>query len=206
MVAIGFPLGLGRSISDGLVSGLRPLAENFSVLQISAPIAQGSSGGPILNQAGEVIGVAAAFAQEGQNINFAIPVAYLEPLLLAEDAEPFSTFRQGLASAAQNLLARAVTDCGKGPVRDIVLRIQAAISVGAPTYNQGDHQGCFDIYRQKASELAAQHSSCTALAGFLREGVARSNSQKSATDSAWSMHYTFDAILVVAAKVFGDAP
>lgn len=78
--AIGNPLGLEGTISDGIVSGLREF-DKFSVLQISAPISPGNSGGPVVNEKGEVIGVATFTFSEGQNINFAIPVKYLKNLL-----------------------------------------------------------------------------------------------------------------------------
>ena len=77
--AIGSPLGLEGTISDGIISGLRNF-ERFSLLQISAPISPGNSGGPIVNENGEVIGVAPYTFSEGQNLNFAVPVKYLKEL------------------------------------------------------------------------------------------------------------------------------
>jgi len=47
----------------------------------SAPISQGSSGGPLFNQFGEVIGVTTAIITQGQNINLAVPANYLRPML-----------------------------------------------------------------------------------------------------------------------------
>ncbi len=80
--AAGNPLGfLEGTFSDGLVSGIRDLGEGLQVLQISAPISEGSSGGPVLNKQGEVIGVAVASSRTGQNLNFAVPVKYLINLL-----------------------------------------------------------------------------------------------------------------------------
>lgn len=78
----GNPIGfLEGTFSDGLVSGIRDLGVGRQRLQISAPISEGSSGGPVLNQHGEVIGVAVATLKVGQNLNFAIPVKYLRGLL-----------------------------------------------------------------------------------------------------------------------------
>ena len=78
----GNPIGLLEgTFSDGLVSGIRDLGVGREWLQISAPISEGSSGGPVLNKHGEVIGVAVATLKVGQNLNFAIPVKYLRDLL-----------------------------------------------------------------------------------------------------------------------------
>jgi tetratricopeptide (TPR) repeat protein len=78
--AIGNPQGLERTISHGLYSGPRSL-EGQALLQVSASISEGSSGGPIVNGTGEVIGVAVSYLQEGQNLNFAVPAAAVRALL-----------------------------------------------------------------------------------------------------------------------------
>src|SRR3954469_21759777 len=87
---MGNPLGMGGTFSDGMVSGKRPL-EGVAMLQISAPISSGSSGGPVMNERGEVIGVATMMVMGGQNLNMAVPVRYLSPMLAARvAARPFS--------------------------------------------------------------------------------------------------------------------
>lgn len=80
ILAIGHPKGLERTLSTGVVSGIRRNNET-TVYQITAPISPGSSGGPILNAQGEIIGLATFFAQGGQNLNFAIPAAYIAELM-----------------------------------------------------------------------------------------------------------------------------
>lgn len=74
--AIGNPKGLSGTISEGIVSGIRDL-DNKTLIQITAPISPGSSGGPVLNNKGEVIGVAVGTLSSGQNLNFAIPISIL---------------------------------------------------------------------------------------------------------------------------------
>ncbi len=74
--AVGNPKGLNGTFSEGIISGIRDLATS-QVLQITAPISPGSSGGPVLNSSGQVVGIAFASFTEGQNLNFAIPVKYL---------------------------------------------------------------------------------------------------------------------------------
>ena len=81
--AIGNPAGLERSISTGVISGVREL-KGRQLLQITAPISPGSSGGPILNARGEVVAVAVGMLEKGQNLNFAVPASQVRRLLTGE--------------------------------------------------------------------------------------------------------------------------
>jgi tetratricopeptide (TPR) repeat protein len=89
--AIGNPEGLEKSISTGVVAALREF-NGRRLLQITAPISHGSSGGPILNATGAVVGVAVAMLKDGQNLNFAVPAEQILKLLT------------GTAPAANDLL------------------------------------------------------------------------------------------------------
>ncbi|MEW6322863.1 MAG: trypsin-like peptidase domain-containing protein, partial [Acidobacteriota bacterium] len=83
-VAVGNPNGLEHTVSAGLISGSRQW-EGYRLLQISVPISPGSSGGPLFDRAGRVIGVTTAQLRgEGlQNLNFAVPINYAKPLITA---------------------------------------------------------------------------------------------------------------------------
>jgi serine protease Do len=72
VVVLGSPLGLEQTASDGMVSAIRTMRNRGEFLQISAPISPGSSGGPVVNMQGQVIGIA-TFQVKGQQINFAVP-------------------------------------------------------------------------------------------------------------------------------------
>ncbi|MDE5780139.1 MAG: trypsin-like peptidase domain-containing protein [Lachnospiraceae bacterium] len=71
VVAIGSPLGLFNSVSDGIISGFRKI-NGVDMIQFTAPISHGSSGGAVLNMCGEVIGISTAGFDDGQNINLAM--------------------------------------------------------------------------------------------------------------------------------------
>jgi S1-C subfamily serine protease len=77
--AVGNPQGLEGTFSQGIVSGIRS-SQDGSLIQITAPISPGSSGGPVLNQSGSVIGVAVSTFKSGQNLNFAIASSHLRAL------------------------------------------------------------------------------------------------------------------------------
>jgi hypothetical protein len=86
---IGSPKGFPATISDGIISGKRDF-EGYKLLQMTAPISPGSSGGPVLNSNGELIGISVSQLKEGQNINFAIPKSYLEILLNFKKETPMA--------------------------------------------------------------------------------------------------------------------
>lgn len=70
--SIGAPEGLELTISEGLISGLREF-EQVRLIQTSAAISHGSSGGGLFDAQGQLIGITTFFLKEGQNLNFALP-------------------------------------------------------------------------------------------------------------------------------------
>jgi len=76
VVAIGSPLALQNTLSDGLISGIRN-----GVIQTTAPISHGSSGGPLLNSQGKVIGIAVGMMTQAENLNFAVPINWAKTYL-----------------------------------------------------------------------------------------------------------------------------
>ena len=81
VVVVGSPLGLDRTVTDGIVSAVRELPNGTSVIQITAPISPGSSGSPVVDLNGEVLGVATFRFREGQNLNFATSISQIGNLL-----------------------------------------------------------------------------------------------------------------------------
>ena len=91
VLAIGNPMGLEQTISDGLISAIRGDTSVEKMFQITAPISPGSSGGPLFNLNGEVIGITFAQLTEGQNLNFAIPINTAKPFIKDGPIQAFSS-------------------------------------------------------------------------------------------------------------------
>ncbi|MGN0695273.1 MAG: S1C family serine protease [Oscillospiraceae bacterium] len=80
VVAIGSPLGLFNSVSDGIIAGFRTV-NGVEMIQFTAPISAGSSGGAVLNMYGEVIGISTAGVRGGQNLNLAVGYRDIVPFI-----------------------------------------------------------------------------------------------------------------------------
>lgn len=80
VVAIGSPLGLFNSVSDGIISGFREL-DHVPMIQFTAATSHGSSGGALLNMQGELIGLCTAGFDDGQNLNLAVDYKILNMFL-----------------------------------------------------------------------------------------------------------------------------
>lgn len=92
LTVIGSPLGLSGTLTEGLLSGKRTDSD-ASYLQLSASISPGSSGSPVLNSKGQVVGMAVGELKGGQNLNFAVSVkdlkeAWVVPLSLLVQPKP----------------------------------------------------------------------------------------------------------------------
>ena len=102
--AIGNPRGLENTFSAGIVSGHRGVNQGKPILQVTTPISPGSSGGPLLNASGQVVGVTTAYLTSGQNLNFAVPRGAVRSLMDNQGK------LQTLASAGGGRLEKAETD------------------------------------------------------------------------------------------------
>jgi len=214
VLAIGHPLGLEDTVSNGLISAVREVHAGLSVLQISAPIAPGSSGGPLFNDRGEVIGVATAVSTRGQNLNFGLPSNYVTDLV--EHPHPISMELFAAAMLAmqhQTSLDRdgrerarniphhkltLLSGCTDAHKELIWRTLQEAIEVGAPLYNQGKHSACYHVYEGAASDLAQRlPRACGGPKQALSAGQRRAAKLSDPSEQAWAMRDSFDGVLEV---------
>lgn len=104
VVVIGNPFGLEGSVTNGIVSAVRDIPTFGRIIQITAPISPGSSGSPVVNMQGQVIGVATLQITGGQSVNFAIPSERISQLQSAT----LMTLPELVASTGRNKRAKAV--------------------------------------------------------------------------------------------------
>lgn len=122
VLAIGSPLGLENSVSDGIVSAFREDPKGRSWIQTTAPASHGNSGGPLLAMDGKVAGVLTWKASEGENLNFAVPSKLIVPLLASSAVRQLgSTFKSDSGFSGRSPGERIWTSLTSG--RDFKVRM-----------------------------------------------------------------------------------
>ena len=229
VVAIGHPLGREYTVSDGLISSKRtlkdPLGRTLQLLQFSAPISVGSSGGPLFNERGQVIGVSTLIMREGQNLNFAIPANYLVPMLSKNGATTIQSFARSveeqLAAARKEAGAsgkeriqrqipqhdpQAYSSCSDDSLKLVARSIQEAISVGAPLYNQGNIEACYKIYKNTHTLIESNDGLCQPVREALGQGLLRAETKNSVKAKSWALRDSFDGMLALVYRRLQPTP
>ncbi len=106
---VGNPLGFEQSVSDGIVSSLRIVKEHGKLIQFTAAVSSGSSGSPLLDANGEVLGVVRLIMSEGQSINFAIPSELVKSVKPSGDI-PFPSKRKSYEGVEMDIKDAFVVD------------------------------------------------------------------------------------------------
>jgi S1-C subfamily serine protease len=99
VIAVGNPLGLQATVSDGVISGFRRIG-TWDVVQVTTAISPGSSGGPILNRYGEVVAVATFLLKDGNGLGFGTPAKYVRSLLAHRKRLELAEFAQQTRTAS----------------------------------------------------------------------------------------------------------
>src|SRR5262249_52530616 len=118
-------------------------------LQITAPIAPGSSGGPLIDDQGRVIGVATAMVAKGQNLNFGIPVNYLQKALTTASPVPFAAYVKAVKVIADALRPperpvprhelSMLAGCREDELRRLRSELEVALVSSAPSFGRGNY-------------------------------------------------------------------
>ncbi len=96
--AIGAPKGLELTMSEGIVSGKRNSPGGYRLIQTSAALSSGSSGGGLFDDAGRLVGITTSKIDDGENLNFAIPITYVRDIAVATVSWTFAELNAHLAA------------------------------------------------------------------------------------------------------------
>lgn len=152
IVVIGNPFGLEGSVSDGIVSAVREISGYGKIIQITAPISPGSSGSPVVNMYGQVVGVATLQAAEGQSLNFAVPAERISQLKLSD----LQTVAALSADTQRNKRANA----------------ERSYSQGVAQLSRDDYARALPFF-EKAAELDTNYAEAWYQAGFTYGALGR---------------------------------
>lgn len=159
VVVVGNPFGLEGSVSNGIVSAVREIPGYGRIIQITAPISPGSSGSPVVNMYGQVVGVATLQAAEGQSLNFAVPAERILQLRVSE-MRSFSSLsaetQKSKRSAAERLYSQGVAHLSRDDCTRALPFFEQAAELDA-NYTEAWHQAgfCYGMLGQHAESLKA---------------------------------------------------
>jgi len=145
IVVVGNPFGLEGSVSNGIVSAVREISGYGKIIQITAPISPGSSGSPVVNMYGQVIGVASLQAAEGQSLNFAVPSERIFQLKIT-DLQTLSSLsavsQKSKRAAAERFYSQGVAQLSRDDFSRALGFFEKAIEID-PAYAEAWYQAGF---------------------------------------------------------------
>ncbi len=112
VIAIGSPQGFANTVSEGIISGIREFETGTKVIQTTAPVSPGSSGGGLFNDQGQLVGITSFLYTKGQNLNFAYPVDYILPLLGKTEPKPFTNLKTAVIDESKAKVIVYITRTG----------------------------------------------------------------------------------------------
>ncbi len=159
IVVVGNPFGLEGSVTNGIVSAVREIPGYGKIIQITAPISPGSSGSPVVNMRGQVIGVATLQAAEGQSLNFAVPSERIAQLKSGE-LQTFSSLntqtQKNKRAAAQSLYSQGLGIVSRDEYSKALIYFEKAVEID-PNYAEAWYQAgfCYGMLGRHTDALKA---------------------------------------------------
>jgi serine protease Do len=187
------------------ISALQVLGSKLTVYRLEGEIPPDASGGPLISAEGWTLGVVTV-ADSGEGlVTLAVPWRYVAPLTVQNAAQPLPALspaehrgpRRKVPNHPLSLLDGS-TVTGLEATSEALL---GAIRLGAPAYNEGDVERCYQVYVSAAQQLIDRRRDCPGVQAALRVGLARASSLPQVDHRAWALRDAFDGLLMVIEKV-----
>jgi hypothetical protein len=194
------------------VSTVQPMGEGFTLYILGgALLPEEASGAPIVDERGALLAMAARARGPSGVLSVGVPRRHLEPVISANERIPMALLRK---LAKKRPVERRVPQhpvsmlggCVPAGLEAIRAAITGAIEEGAPAYNNGDVELCYQVYAECAQRLIAERSDCPGAQRALGDGLARAEALTDVDAQAWVLRDTFDGVLSVIERWFALPP
>lgn len=189
--AIGSPLGLQNTISQGIISNVKRVVGSATYIQITAAISHGSSGGALINKYGQVIGITSASFEGGQSLNLAVPISKIRDY----EGKILKTLRSiGGGSPSTSSGSSSSGTTGSQSDVDNAYNVLYTIATKYATYNDGDFSSWSGTREGGREELQIVYSRSYDML-FVIYTFNHDNGAKSESSILFSQHLTSDEFI-----------
>lgn len=196
----GNPKGLEGTFSNGIISSRRN-TDTKERLQMTAPVSPGSSGGPVLNDKGEVIGISYMTIEGGQNLNFAIPSNYLKSLLVQSKAvQPLTQENQSIS--AETHFLRGNTAYALELYKEAIVEYNKAIRLKSDFAKAYNNRGLAKMFLEQYFAAIADYDKTIQLKPNLAEAYSNRGLVKAKLGQYFSAVADFDMAIQLKPDLF----
>lgn len=186
---------------DAKLAAVQVLGTSLTVYRVEGEIPPDASGGPLIAEDGTALGVVTVAESDDGVVTLGVPWKYVVPLLLQDQQQPLSS----LASAAHEPPRREVPNHPVSMLEGSAMAgleatteiLAGAIRRGAPAYNEGNVEKCYQLYADAARQLINTRDDCPGVQTALQAGLSRAAAMADVDRRAWAMRDTFDGLLSV---------
>ena len=218
----GLPLDEGDSLDEGQVlvgldltdgvSGVAltvekklPLAPGLHVAVFTQVLPGEDTGAPLLSAEGRVVAFSTAARRDDTPVTLGMPLTRLTALIEGNTEYTLDLLKalppRGSRQVPRHPLG-LLEDHSAAGLEKVLETIAGAIEVGAPAYNRGDVEGCYDTYARAAVDLITERDDCPGVQQALRAGLDRAAAIEDPDGQAWAMRDCFDGLVKVIERWF----
>ncbi|MBS1150244.1 MAG: HtrA protease/chaperone protein [Myxococcaceae bacterium] len=189
------------------ISAVQVLGGWLTIYRLEGELPADASGGPLVSATGEVLGVVTVAQTEEGTAVLGVPLKYVTPMLDERVFRPLTALAppKRAPAARREIPEHPITileGSSASGLEVMMESIASAISIGAPAYNQGNIEACYQVYRETARRLIATHQNCPGPRRALEQGLRRAAAMKDVDARAWAMRDAFDGLMAVMEKFF----